>query len=229
VEWLKCSSLSPRILRAGLPTGLGEASRRVLNSSQILRRPGPGRSGGVKGLPQAARVRPRALDAENDLVASEEQGNPALRLKVENDVERFRLDPSYTLHYKVRMNAPKRTLAAVELVLVLPGALFMLALFVRNLQPAPYEPAQAARRLVEWFSTRPLLGLNIFLVVLPAIAFLIGCATVLRSWRNDAELRQAALVTLAGVRAHLTIFLIAGATLMAGGILAVVAVHMIGS
>src|SRR5271169_1066406 len=57
---------------------------------------------------------------------------------------------------------------------------------------APFEPAQAARRLVEWFSTRPLLGLNIFLVVLPAIAFLIGCATVLRSWRNGAELRQAA-------------------------------------
>jgi len=44
---------------------------------------GPGRSGGVKGLPQAARVRPRALDAENDLVPSEEQGNPAPFLFVE--------------------------------------------------------------------------------------------------------------------------------------------------
>jgi hypothetical protein len=39
---------------------------------------GPGRSGGVKGLPKAARVRPRALDAENDLVALKEQGNTAL-------------------------------------------------------------------------------------------------------------------------------------------------------
>jgi hypothetical protein len=29
-------------------------------------------------LPKAARVRPRALDAENDLVTLEEQGNPAL-------------------------------------------------------------------------------------------------------------------------------------------------------
>jgi hypothetical protein len=29
-------------------------------------------------LPKAARVRPRALDAENDLVALKEQGNTAL-------------------------------------------------------------------------------------------------------------------------------------------------------
>jgi hypothetical protein len=95
-----------------------------------------------------------------------------------------RLDHNRPLHYKVGMNAPKRTIAAAELVLVLPGAIFMLALFVRRLQPAPYEPAQSARRLVEWFSARPLLGLDVFLVVLPAIAFLIGCATVLRTWRT---------------------------------------------
>jgi hypothetical protein len=127
------------------------------------------------------------------------------------------------------MNAIKRAIATTEWVLVLPGALFMLALFVRNLQPAPYEPAQSARRLVEWFSARRILGLDIFLVALPVIAFLMGCVTLLRSWHNDAELRRATLVTVAACRAHLATLLIAVATLAAGGILTIVTVHMIGA
>jgi hypothetical protein len=101
------------------------------------------------------------------------------------------------------MNAIKRTLAATELLLVLPAGLFMTALFVRNLQPAPYQPAQTARRVVEWFSARPHLGLDVFLIAMPLAAFVIGCATVLLSWRGDEELRQAALKTLAAARAHL--------------------------
>ena len=125
------------------------------------------------------------------------------------------------------MNTIKRTIAATELLLVFPAALFMTALFVRNLQPAQYEPAHTARRLVEWFSVRPHLGLDLFLIALPFAAFVIGCGTVLRSWRSDAELRQAALETLAAVRAHLATLLIAGATLTAGGILGIVALHMI--
>jgi hypothetical protein len=132
-----------------------------------------------------------------------------------------------TLRYKVIMNATKRTLAATELLLVFPAGLFMTALFVRNLQPASYEPARTARRVVEWFSARPHLGLDLFLIVLPLAAFFIGCATVLRSWRGDEELRQAALRTLAAVRAHLATLLIAGATLVAGGVLAIVALHVI--
>jgi anti-sigma factor RsiW len=125
------------------------------------------------------------------------------------------------------MNTIKRTIAATELLLVFPAALFMTALFVRNLQPEQYEPAHTARRLVEWFSARPHLGLDVFLIALPFAAFVIGCSTVLRGWRSDAELRQAARETLGAVRAHLATLLTAGATLMAGGILAIVALHMI--
>ena len=125
------------------------------------------------------------------------------------------------------MNTIKRTLAATELLLVFPATLFMTALFVRNLQPERYEPAHTAARLVNWFSARPHLGLDVFLIALPFAAFVIGCATVLRSWRGDAELRRAGLETLAAVRANLATLLIAGATLMAGGILAIVALHMI--
>ena len=129
--------------------------------------------------------------------------------------------------YKAYMNTFKRSIAFLEWVLVIPGTLFMTALFVRNLQPAPYEPAQSARRLVEWFSARPFLCLDIFLITLPFAALVIGGATVLRAWRGEAEIRRAAVETLATVRAHLAFALIAGATLVAGGILAIVALHVI--
>jgi hypothetical protein len=124
-------------------------------------------------------------------------------------------------------DAVLRYIAITEWLLILPGALFMAALFVRNLQPRPYEPAEAARHLVEWYSTHPPFGLDVFLIALPFAAFVIGCATALRRWRSDAGLRQTALETLVVVRAHLATLLIAGATLMAGGILAIVAMHMV--
>ena len=125
------------------------------------------------------------------------------------------------------MNTIKRAIATIELLLVFPAALFMTALFVRDIQPAQYEPAHTALRLVEWFSARPVLGLDVFLIALPFAALVIGCATVLRSWSRDAVLRQTMLETFAAVRPHLATLLIAGATLMAGGILAVVAMHVI--
>jgi hypothetical protein len=121
----------------------------------------------------------------------------------------------------------KRTIAAAELLLVSPATLFMIALFVRNLQPAQYEPAHTARRLVDWFSARPHLGLDVCLIAMPFAALVIGCITEVLSWRSDAELRQSALETLAAVRAHLATLLIAGATLAAGGILGIVAMHML--
>ena len=125
------------------------------------------------------------------------------------------------------MNTLKRTTAATELILVLPAALFMTALFVRNLQPPQYEPTHSANRLVDWFAARPLLGLDVFLIAMPFAALVIGFATSLISWRRDAELRQVALETLAAVRAHLATLFIALATVMAGGFLTIVAVHMI--
>ena len=121
----------------------------------------------------------------------------------------------------------KRPIAIIELLLVFPAALFMAALFLRNIQPAPYEPAQSARRVVEWFSARPHLGLGILLIALPFSAFVTGCTAMWRSWGRDADLREAALQTLAIVRAHAAALIIACATLTAGGILAIVALHMI--
>ncbi len=125
------------------------------------------------------------------------------------------------------MSTAKRTIAATEWFLVFPGALFMTALVVRSVQPRQFEPAHSAQRLVDWFSARPHVGLDLFLITLPFAAFVIGCGALLRGWSRDAEMRRAALEMFAAIRAHMATLLIAGATLVAGGILAVVAVHMI--
>jgi len=137
------------------------------------------------------------------------------------------LAPSCTFMYKVLMRMPKRTIATAELLLVFPAVLFMTALFVRNLQPQQYEPAQTAQQIVTWYAARPRLGLWVFLITSPLAVLAIGFGTLLRGWSNDVELRQAALRTLADVRTHLAMLLVAGSTLAAGGILAIVALHLL--
>ena len=120
------------------------------------------------------------------------------------------------------MKTIKPAIVIVELLLVFPAALFMTALFLREVQPL----AQTGR-LVEWFSHHVILGLYVFLIAMPLAAFVGGCAIVLRSWRSDAEFQRATLQTFTTVRAHAASLLIAGATLTAGGILVIVALHMI--
>ncbi|MFY9550317.1 MAG: hypothetical protein WAU32_04140 [Thermoanaerobaculia bacterium] len=119
----------------------------------------------------------------------------------------------------------KRTIAATELLLILPAVLFMTALFVRNVQPPEYEPAHTAERIVTWYAVRPRVGLWVLLMALPLAVLVIGCATLLRSWNHDAELRQAARRALAAMRSHLATLIVAAATLIAVGVLAIVALH----
>lgn len=123
--------------------------------------------------------------------------------------------------------AAGRSLAALECLLALPAALFMAALFVRNIQPPPYQPAEAARWVVDWFSARPILGLDVLLCLMPLACLIIGCATVVRRWRADAVLRRDARDMLAVACAHASALLVAAATLVSGGVLAIVALHMI--
>jgi hypothetical protein len=121
------------------------------------------------------------------------------------------------------MLALKRVVATVELLLILPAAVFMAALLVRNVTPLPKEPAQSAQRLVMWFAhLPPHLGLWGMLTMMPLAVLLTGGTFLLRSWREDAQFRQ----LVKAVRANMATLFIAGATLSAGGILAFVAVHM---
>ena len=125
------------------------------------------------------------------------------------------------------MSTLKRTIAAMELLLILPATLFMAALFVRNLQPQQYEPAHSAQRIVMWYASKPHFGLWILLIALPLAVLFIGSGMLLKSWNDDAGLRQATRQTVAVVRTHLATLIVAGATLTAGGILAIVVVHML--
>lgn len=125
------------------------------------------------------------------------------------------------------MKLPKYTVAATELLLIFPAALFMAALFMRNVQPPQYEPAHTAQQIVTWFAGRPRTGLWGFLIALPFTVLVTGCATLWRRWSNELELRESAVHTLAALRTHLTTVLVAGATLTAGGVLAIVALHLL--
>jgi len=76
-----------------------------------------------------------------------------------------------------------------------------------------------------WYAARPRIGLWIFLMALPFVVLVTGCAALLRIWHADADLRQAARQALAAVRAHLAMLLVAVATLISGCVLAIVALH----
>jgi hypothetical protein len=121
----------------------------------------------------------------------------------------------------------KRSLATLELLLIFPATLFMLALFLRNVQPEPYQPAQTARHIVDWFAARQVIGLQLSLMALPFAALVLGAITTLRTWRYDAQLRQKAADTLASVRDHASFLIIAAATVLAGAILSIVALHVL--
>jgi hypothetical protein len=125
------------------------------------------------------------------------------------------------------MRSVKYTIAIAELFLIFPAVLFMSALFVRNLQPSQYEPAHTAHQIVAWYAARPHLGLWVLLIALPLIVLVTGCATLLHRWSVEPELRQAALQALTVLRAHLATLLVTNATLAAGAVLAIVALHVL--
>ena len=130
--------------------------------------------------------------------------------------------------YKPLMKTFKRAIAATELLLILPATLFMAALFMRNVQPEEYQPAHTAALIVNWYAHGPVwLTLWILLMAMPLAVLLLGGATLLRSWKDDFELRQAARQMAASIRRHFATLLVALATIGAAGILAIVAMHAI--
>lgn len=119
-----------------------------------------------------------------------------------------------------------RLIAVMELVLILPAALFMTALTLRNLQPLQYEPARSAQQLVMWYAGR-MWTLWILLLGLPFLVLVSGCAELLRNWNRDSVLPLTSWRSLAMLRAHLATPFIAATTLIAGVILAIVVLHIL--
>ena len=86
----------------------------------------------------------------------------------------------------VSLSTIKRTIAATEVLLIFPAALFLAALLVRQAQPERYEPAHTAQRIVAWYAARPW-TLWVLLIALPFAVLASGSATLLRGWNDDAE------------------------------------------
>ena len=120
-----------------------------------------------------------------------------------------------------------RSLAALELLFVFPAVLFMSALFARSIQPLQYEPAHTAQRIVDWYAARPHIGLWVLLIMLPLAVVVIGLAALNREWHRSQEFRDQTLMTIGFIRSWASSILIAGATALAAGILAIVALHVL--
>jgi hypothetical protein len=124
------------------------------------------------------------------------------------------------------MRTALRPLAAFELLLVAPAALFITALMIRSFLPEQYEPARTAARIVALYASSTHIGLWLLMMALPFIVLVVGCIALVRAWRADAALRQAAHQVVAAVRAHLAALFIACATSAAFVILAMVWMHV---
>jgi hypothetical protein len=124
------------------------------------------------------------------------------------------------------VNTTKSVGVALQGLLISPAVLFMGALLARNLPLPQYELARNAQRIVMWYSARQW-TLWMLLVVLPLAVLVAGCLTLLSSGNDALERPQATRQTLAAIRSHVATLFVATATLMAGGVLAIVVVHIL--
>jgi hypothetical protein len=118
----------------------------------------------------------------------------------------------------------KRTLAVADLLLVSPGIVFFLALFVRNFLPSN-DPANGAQSIVMWYAGRRW-TLWVLLIGLPLSALLLGATVVWRTWANDDSLRTDAQQVLLAFRVHFAVIVNGIATLSAAVELFLVALHV---
>lgn len=118
-----------------------------------------------------------------------------------------------------------RIVAALDLALLSPAALFMAALAVRSLGPLEVEPAHSAQQLVMWYAGR-MWTLWVLLLALPFTVALSGCAMLLNRWNRDPEFRSGARRMLNSLRSDVATLLVAATTLAAAGILTIVILHM---
>ena len=119
-----------------------------------------------------------------------------------------------------------RFVAAMQLTLIFPAALFMTAVLVAAGDAPQYDLAHIAQRIVMWYSARTW-TLWLLLLALPFAVLVTGCSTLLQSWNHDLEPPRAARQSLAMIPAPFATLFVAGTTLASVGILAIVVLHML--
>ncbi len=126
----------------------------------------------------------------------------------------------------VSLRRIKRSTVSAQVFLISPAALFMTSLLLRKVGVLQSEPARTAQQIVSWYSER-MWTLWALLIALPLVVLGVGCATLLRSWNEDPDLRQALREPSAAIRTQLATLGIAVVSVAAGGILVVVVGHML--
>jgi hypothetical protein len=172
------------------------------------------RAGTVTACDQARLQRDRRAAA---LRANGSRGSILVRRLVANNL---------TLHYKAYMRTLTRGTALMELALIFPATLFMMALVVRDLQPLQYEPAQTAERIVTWYSARTW-TLWLLLLAMPLAVLISGCVALLGSSQSGVDLPQRARQPGVMLRAPAATLLVAATTLTAAAFLVIVILHML--
>ena len=116
-------------------------------------------------------------------------------------------------------NRIMRVIAALELVLIFPAALFLIAVVARHIELI----GPPARQIALWYAYR-FWTLWVFMITLPLAALLVGCVTLLMN--DGSGERQTIGQRLAAIRKSFPKLIIALSTLAAAVILVIVAVHM---
>src|SRR5579871_423583 len=106
-----------------------------------------------------------------------------------------------------------RAVAAAQLALIFPAALFLAAVCVGIGDPPQYDLAVFARALVKWYAAR-MWTLWVLLLALPLAVLLAGCAAIATRWKDE------------GVPTTFPTLLVAGTTMVSACILAIVVLHM---
>jgi hypothetical protein len=118
--------------------------------------------------------------------------------------------------------------AVGEWLMVLPATVFLGAAALRVLQPRQYEPARTSWIIFEWTTMHiSRLGAGTLFIGLPGLVAIVGCATLLRTWREDSALRHDTAETLAIFRRQRTIILAMAAMLLAAVILVFAVSHVV--
>ena len=76
-----------------------------------------------------------------------------------------------------------RLVAALQLALLFPAALFLAAVLVGTGDAPQYELARVAQGIVAWYAAR-MWTLWLLLLILPLAVLAAGCATLLGSWNR---------------------------------------------
>jgi hypothetical protein len=121
------------------------------------------------------------------------------------------------------MNVNKHYIALLELLLILPAALFMASLVLRGLPATGLDVA--AQHTVMWYAGRQW-TLWLLLVTLPFGALVVGCATLLKSW-EVMGLRTAVRNPQTALQVQGASVSIVALTCVAGVILAIVGLHIL--